>query len=280
MKQSDERSHSLSDKQHSELPAKNGCSEKERQAKARNRLQPTVEEVSDEEASSRIERTKEIPKHQPSGRTDRFTEPYFTPSAHQVESATDEERGYRFPQTTNLSQPASRTNHEKLSTFNQRNFPAFEELSGYQFSTNSGIELQLDDHAVQESAGSAEEQHVLWKPPVVLGDDSGDDDGGEELLYSVAFGGQGVDNTSRVSKAEAEPQWHQKAPNLVRTSGEKRTEKKDSAGGRNASKKKKEKGAGKALDVQNCAAELGVLDDTTAWEAAMMEKFIGLAQTS
>ena len=122
--------------------------------------------------------------------------------------------------------------------------------------------MKIDD--VQESAGSAEEQHALWKPPVVFDDDSGEDCGGEELLYSLAFGGQGLDvNTSRALKTEAEPVWHQNAPNLVRPSQKKKAERKDSAKNINVPRKGELKTTSKSLsDALSSATEPEGFDGT------------------
>lgn len=277
MKQPELKNDSISDKQPAEpRPVENARQKKEPQTKDQSRLKVTVEEVSDTDASARMERGKEIPKQHASVRVDRFAEPYFTPSPHQVESTTDEDWAHRFAQATVPSQFETRRKPEKSFSANQRHPSDFEEVSGYRYASSGEMKQQRD--GVQESAGSAEEMHAVWRPPVVFDDESGEEN--QNLPRSLTFGAKGTaDSTSRIPRAEAG--WSRMVPHMLRTSENHNAGKKDPAKNRNVSKRGEVKVTGYDMEsTQNNPAELGNVDDSATWEAAMMQKFIGLAHTS
>jgi hypothetical protein len=70
-------------------------------------------------------------------------------------------------------------------------------------------------------------------------------------------------------------------PDMVRASETRNGGKKEPTKSRNVSKRGEARATGKVIDpAQNSPAELEVVDDSNAWETAMMQKFFSLTHTS
>lgn len=247
---------------------------------ARIDMKPTVEEVSDAEADSRIEPRIEPKKQQGSGLPGMFTEPYRAPSTRPFGSDTDEDKPARFGRAADVSQSKkSKKSTQRSPSIQQIEITTekfissdADENQSYWDIINRGMGMEQQQGDVSESTTSASGgKHELWKPPV-FDNDSAEEDEGSDLFQSLAFGEGMPDSLSSAAWA-GDGLHHKNAPTSFQGLKEKTVTGQADSRYRNAFKGAP-KMTSKEMSAQNSVGELNF---DTDWQAAMMGKFYGFA---